>query len=95
MKLFIDYLEQEFFLGNGARDCIDDELVIRESDCMHAAQMLRKDYMKESKGQFFNRPAGCYYLAMSDDVHFNTILDPLATHGLSYSTNGVCVRSMY
>ena len=95
MKLFIDYLEQEFFLGNGARDCIADELVIRESDCTYAAQMLRKDYMKETKGQHFDQPAGCYYLAMSDDVHFNTILDPLATHGLSYSTKGVCVRSMY
>ena len=95
MKLFIDYLEQEFFLGNGARDCIDDELVIRESDCMYAAQMLRKGYMKETKGPYFDRPAGCYYLSISDDVHFNTILDPSATNTLPYSMRGVCVRSMY
>ena len=95
MKLVIDYLGQEFFLGNGARDCMEDELVIRESDCMYAAQMLRKDYMKETKGKYFDQPAGCYYLAMSDDVHFNTILDPFGTNNLQYSSKGVCVRSMY
>ena len=82
-------------MGNGARDCIEDELVIRELDCMYAAQMLRKDYMKETKGQHFDQPAGCYYLAMSDDVHFNTILDPSGTNNLLFSSKGVCVGSMY
>ena len=74
---------------------MEDEVVTQKSDCRYAAKVLNKDYMKDSEGPRYNRPAGCYYLALSDDVHFNTILDPLATHGLSYSTKGVCVRSMY
>mgnify|MGYP003330204176 CR=1 FL=1 len=74
---------------------MEDELVIRESYCMYAAQMLRKDYMKDSKDPYYDRPAGCYYRAMSDDFHFNTILDPSATNTLPYSMRGVCVRSMY
>ena len=95
LKFLIDYLGPEFFLGNGGRDCIEDELVTKESDCRYAAKMLRKDYMKDSKDPYYDRPAGCYYRAISDDLHFNTILDPWATNGLSYSMKGVCVRSMY
>ena len=72
-----------------------DELVNTESNCRYAAQMIRKDYMKDSKGQYFDRPAGCYYLTRSDDVHFNTITDPIATNNLMYGSNGVCARSMY
>ena len=95
LELFIDCLGPEFFLGKWGSDCMLDELVNTESNCRYAAQMIRKDYMKDSKGQYFDRPAGCYYLTRSDDVHFNTITDPIATNNLMYGSNGVCARSMY
>ena len=95
LKFLIDYLGPEFFLGNEATDCMEDELVTTESDCRYAAHVLKKDYMKDSKDPYYDRPAGCYYRAMSDDFHFNTILDPSATNKLPYSTKGVCVKSMY
>ena len=66
-----------------------------ESNCRYAAQMIGKEYMKDSKRQYLDRPAGCYYRSISDDVHFNLILDPIATNNLMYSSKGVCVRSMY
>ena len=94
-NLLIDYLGPEFFLGSEARDCMEDEVVTIENDCRYAAQMLRKDYMKDSKGPYYDRPAGCYHRVISDDFHFNTILDPAATNKLPYSTKGVCVKSMY
>ena len=95
LNFLVDYLGPEFFLGREARDCMEDELVNMENDCRYAAQMLRKDYMKDSKGPYYDRPAGCYYRAISDDFHFNTILDPSATNKLPYSMKGVCVKSMY
>ena len=96
MKLrhFVDSSGPEFYLGIGGRDCMVDEVVTIVNDCRYAAQMLNKDYKKESKERHFNRPAGCYYLALSDDVHFNEILDPSGTNNVMYSSKGVCVRSM-
>ena len=95
LNLFIACLAPAFFFGNVASDCILDEVVDTESNCRWAAQMLGKEYMKDSKGPHYDWPAGCYYRMMSDDVHFNTILDPFGTNNLQYSSKGVCVRSMY
>ena len=95
LNLFIACLAPAFFFGNVASDCIVDEVVDTESNCRFAAQMLGKEYMKDSKGPHYDWPAGCYYRMMSDDVHFNTILDPFGTNNLQYSSKGVCVRSMY
>ena len=95
LNRLIDYLGPEFFLGNAADDCMKDEIVTTVLDCKYAAHVLKKEYMKDSEDPHIDWPAGCYYRAISDDVHFNTILDPLATNGLSYSAKGVCVRSMY
>ena len=95
LKLLIDYLGPEFYLGIGGRDCIEDEVVTKKSDCRYAAKVLNKEYKKESEDPHYDRPAGCYYLTLSDDVHYNTILDPSGTNDLLYSSKGVCVRSMY
>ena len=95
LNLFIACLAPAFFFGNVASDCILDEVVDTESNCRFAAQMLGKEYMKDSKGPHSDWPAGCYYRMISDDVHFNTILDPFGTNNLQYSSKGVCVKSMY
>ena len=70
--------EARYWVAATNEDCQIQNIIKTEAECIVAAEHQQRNY-KRSLPYYVTYPAGCFIIATSGNIYFNTNIDPSST----------------